>query len=157
MRRNNQPRPELADARQKGFFNIGEASQASGVSAKMIRHYEQIGLIPAANRTFANYRIYAAADVHTLQFIKRARTLGFSMKQIGTLLNLWQDKSRSSSEVKRLATEHVVELEGKIREMQVMTHALRQLVEHCHGDHRPDCPILDGLAVAADHDCDENH
>jgi Cu(I)-responsive transcriptional regulator len=148
MRRSSQPRPELAEARQKGMFNIGEASQASGVSAKMIRHYEQIGLIPAANRTFANYRIYSSSDVNTLQFIKRARTLGFSMKEIATLLSLWQDRSRSSAEVKRLATAHVEELDQKIRDMQSMSDALKQLVDHCHGDHRPDCPIIDALAVA---------
>lgn len=148
MRRNSVPRPEMAEARQNGFFNIGEASTASGVSAKMIRHYEGIGLIPEANRTFANYRIYTSDDVHTLQFIKRARTLGFSIRQIGVLLSLWQDRSRTSAEVKRLASEHIEELEHKIREMQSMSGALKQLVEHCHGDHRPECPILDGLAVA---------
>lgn len=149
MRRNTQPRPEMAEARQKGFFNIGEASQASGVSAKMIRHYENIGLIPAANRTFANYRIYTSNDVHTLQFIKRARTLGFAIKQIAMLLSLWQDRSRSSSEVKQLASEHIDQLEQKIFEMQSMSNVLKQLVQHCHGDHRPDCPILDGLAITS--------
>lgn len=149
MRRSVAPRPELAEARQRGLFNIGEAAQASGVSAKMIRHYEQIGLIPAANRTFSNYRIYSESDVHTLQFIKRARTLGFSTEQIGKLLSLWQDRSRSSAEVRRLATSHVGELEQKIRDLQSMSDALRQLVEHCRGDHRPDCPILEALAVPA--------
>lgn len=148
MRRNTQPRPEMSEAREHGFFNIGEASDASGVSAKMIRHYEQIGLIPPANRTFTNYRIYTAANVHTLQFIKRARTLGFSMKQIGVLLSLWQDKGRSSAEAKRLALEHVAELETKIRELQAMSNTLKQLAEHCHGDDRPDCPILEDLAQA---------
>lgn len=148
MRRSSQPRPELAEARQQGMFNIGEASQASGVTAKMIRHYEQIGLIPAANRTFANYRIYSSDDVHTLQFIKRARNLGFSMKEIALLLSLWQDRSRSSAEVKRLATAHVEELDQKIRDMQSMSDALKQLVDHCHGDHRPECPIIEALAVA---------
>lgn len=146
MRRNTQPRPELAEARQHGYFNIGEASQASGVSAKMIRHYEQIGLIPPANRTFTNYRIYSPEDVYTLQFIKRARTLGFSMKQIAVLLSLWQDKDRSSAEAKRLVLEHVAELEAKIRDMQAMSNTLKTLAEHCHGDHRPDCPILEDLA-----------
>lgn len=140
------PRPELAEAKQHGFFNIGDAAAASGVSAKMIRHYEGIGLIPAANRTFANYRIYSSEDVHTLQFIKHARTLGFSIKQIGKLLSLWQDRSRSSAEVRRLALEHIAELDQKVREMRSMSGALRRLVDHCHGDHRPDCPILDGLS-----------
>lgn len=145
--RNNRSRPELAEARQQGLFNIGEASAISGVSAKMIRHYEQIGLVPAANRTFANYRIYNEADVHTLKFIKRARQLGFSIQQIGVLLSLWQDKGRSSSEVKRMALEHVAELENRIREMQLMSDAIRSLANHCHGDHRPDCPILENLAL----------
>lgn len=146
MRNNTQSRPELFEARQKGFFNIGDASAISGVSAKMIRHYEQIGLIPAANRTFANYRIYSEADVHTLKFIKRARLLGFSIPQISVLLSLWQDKGRSSAEVKGLALAHVAELENKIRELQLMSNAIKRLAEHCHGDHRPDCPILENLA-----------
>lgn len=149
MRNNTQPGPELAEARRNGLFNIGEASSVSGVSAKMIRHYEQIGLIPAANRTFANYRIYSEADVHTLKFIKRARALGFSIPQISELLNLWQDKTRSSADVKRLALEHVAGLENKIREMQLMSDAIKGLAEHCHGDHRPDCPILEDLAQGA--------
>ena len=147
MRNNPRPRPELSEARQKGFFNIGEASAFSGVSAKMIRHYEQIGLIPEANRTFANYRIYSEADVHTLRFIKRARLLGFSIQQISVLLSLWQDKGRSSAEVKRLALEHVAELENKIRELQAMSNEIKRLAEHCHGDHRPDCPIIENLAL----------
>ncbi len=146
MGRTTQPRPELAEARKEGFFNIGEAAQASGVSAKMIRHYEQIKLIPPANRTFTNYRIYSAEDVYTLQFIKRARTLGFSMKRIAVLLSLWQDKDRSSAEAKRLVLEHVAELEEKIRELQSMSDTLKNLADHCHGDDRPNCPILDDLA-----------
>lgn len=147
MRNNTQPRPELIEVRRKGFFNIGDASVISGVSAKMIRHYEQIGLIPAANRTFANYRIYSEADVHTLKFIKRARLLGFSIRQISVLLSLWQDKGRSSAEVKRLALEHAAELENKIRELQAMCGEIKRLARHCHGDHRPDCPILENLAL----------
>lgn len=146
MRRNTQPRPELAEAREQGLFNIGEAAQASGVSAKMIRHYEQIGLIPPASRTFTNYRIYSDEDIYTLQFIKRARSLGFSMKQIAVLLSLWQDKDRSSAEAKSLVLEHVAELEAKIHELQSMTDTLKALAEHCHGDHRPNCPILEDLA-----------
>lgn len=147
VRRHAQTRPELADAKQSGYFNIGQASDASGVSAKMIRHYEEIGLIKPATRTFANYRIYSANDVHTLQFIKRARNVGFSMKQIAELLSLWQNTRRSSANVKKLALEHIRELEDKIEEMQSMTRVLKDLADHCHGDHRPDCPILDGLAL----------
>ena len=142
------PRPtlELSDAREQGFYNIGQASAASGVSAKMIRHYEQIGLIPPADRTFSNYRIYSQNDVHTLQFIRRSRDLGFSMKQIETLLGLWQ-QHRPSKDVKRLAMEHVAELETKIRELEAMKRTLQNLAEHCHGDHRPECPILEDLAT----------
>lgn len=139
-------RPELAKARERGFFNIGEAAQASGISAKMIRHYELIGLIPPASRTFTNYRIYSEEGVRTLQFIKRARLLGFPMKQIAVLLSLWQDKNRSSSEAKRLVLEHVAELEVKIQDMQAMSNALMSLAKHCHGNDHPSCPILEDLA-----------
>src|SRR4249919_3445561 len=140
------PRPELADARQQGFHNIGEAATATGVSAKMIRHYESVGLIPPASRTFAGYRLYADADLHRLRFIKRARTLGFSMKQIEVLLALWNDKHRASSEVKKMAQAHAAGLEAKILEMQAMQRTLMNLAKHCQGNHRPDCPILDDLA-----------
>jgi Cu(I)-responsive transcriptional regulator len=143
--RRTRPTLELSDAKEQGFYNIGQAAAASGVSAKMIRHYEQIGVIPAPDRTFSNYRIYSQSDVHTLQFVRRARVLGFSMKQIQTLLGLWQ-QHRPSKEVKRLALEHVQELETKILEMQAMKRSLEALAEHCHGDHRPDCPILDDLS-----------
>jgi Cu(I)-responsive transcriptional regulator len=139
---------ELNEARQQGFFNIGEAAEASGVSAKMIRHYESIDLIRPAERTFANYRIYSQSEVHTLRFIRRARNLGFSMQQIKVLLGLWQDRNRSSAEVKRVAQEHVRDLEERIREMEAMKKALEALTHHCHGDHRPDCPILEDLAGA---------
>jgi len=146
MQQRKQIKPELAEARQHGFFNISEASKASGVSAKMIRHYEQIGLIRTANRTYANYRIFNQSDIHTLVFIKRARSLGFSMKKISTLLNLYNDKQRTSGEVKRLAQEHIKDLEDAMAKMQDMHDALSKLANHCHGDHRPDCPILDGLS-----------
>ena len=139
-------RPELSEAKGQGLHNIGEASAMTGVSAKMIRHYEATGLIPPASRTFANYRLYNDADLHRLRFIKRARTLGFSMKQIGQLLGLWSDPGRSSAEVKKLALAHAGELEERIREMQAMQRTLRSLAQHCHGDQRPDCPILDDLA-----------
>jgi len=144
------PRPELADARQAGFHNIGEASAATGVSAKMIRDYERRGLIPPAQRTFAGYRLYNDADLHRLHFIKRARLLGFPMKQIEVLLNLWNDRDRSSAEVKALAQAHIAELAGRIRDMQAMQQTLEQLATRCHGDTRPECPILEGLAVRPD-------
>src|SRR5688572_8434112 len=129
-------RPELADARQQGFHNIGEASAATGVSAKMIRHYESVGLIPQASRTFAGYRLYADADLHRLRFIRRARNLGFSMKQIEALLALWNDQERASSEAKRLAQAHAAELGEKIREMQAMQRTLLDLSRHCAGNQR---------------------
>jgi MerR family transcriptional regulator, copper efflux regulator len=139
-------RPELADARQQGFHNIGEASAATGVSAKMIRQYEQAGMIPPAQRTFAGYRLYGDADLHRLRFIKRARLLGFPVKQIELLLGLWNDRQRSSAEVKALAQAHAAELRSRIAEMQAMQRTLESLARNCHGDHRPDCPILDDLA-----------
>lgn len=127
------------------FMNIGEAAQASGVSAKMVRHYEEIGLIPKARRTMAGYRVYSPSDVHTLRFIKQARNLGFPIEQIEKLLALWQDRRRPSRKVKELAHEHIRELDARIREMQDMKRTLETLVKHCHGDDRPDCPILAGL------------
>jgi Cu(I)-responsive transcriptional regulator len=140
------PRPELADARDQGLHNIGEAARLSGVSAKMIRHYESIGLIPPAGRTFAGYRLYNEADLHRLAFIRRARGLGFSIRQIEALLGLWDDRSRASAEVKRLAQAHVDELAEKIAEMQAMQRTLQDLAQRCHGDERPECPILEDLA-----------
>lgn len=139
-------RPELSEARGQGLHNIGEASALTGVSAKMIRHYEAIGLIPQANRTFANYRLYSDADLHRLRFIRRARNLGFSIKQIETLLGLWSDPGRSSAEVRQLARTHIAELDARIREMQAMQRSLEALAHDCHGDERPECPILDDLA-----------
>jgi Cu(I)-responsive transcriptional regulator len=143
------PRPELADARRQGLHNIGEAAAATGVSAKMIRHYESIGLIPAAGRTFAGYRLYGDADLHRLRFIRRARNLGFPMKQVEALLALWTDPHRASAEVKRLAQGHAADLEAKIAEMQAMQRTLIDLAQHCRGNQRPDCPILDDLAGRA--------
>ena len=130
-----------------GAVNIGAAAKATGVSAKMIRHYESISLIPSAGRTLAGYRTYAAADLHRLRFVKRARTLGFSIKEIDALLALWGDRRRSSAKVKALTQKHIGELETRIAEMQTMKKALQQLAQQCHGDERPDCPILDGLAT----------
>lgn len=131
-------------------LNIGEASKASGVSAKMIRHYEAIGLTPAARRTDAGYRLYSDDDIHTLQFVRNARDLGFSIAQIDTLLQLWKDRARPSSDVKALALSHIQELDDKIRSLQAMRDTLQTLASHCHGDHRPDCPILAGLQGASD-------
>lgn len=136
---------ELAAARREGLLNIGEAAAASGISAKMIRHYESIGLIPKAGRTFAGYRVYSSNDVHVLRFVHRARVLGFSSRQIQVLLALWQDRSRPSREVKRVALEHAAALQARIDEMEAMKRALETLSASCHGDHRPECPILDDL------------
>ncbi|PUA20820.1 Cu(I)-responsive transcriptional regulator [Glaciimonas sp. PCH181] len=127
-------------------MNIGSAAQASGVSAKMIRHYEEIGLIPPASRTDAGYRTYSERDVHLLRFIRQSRVLGFSMKQITALIGLWLDQSRPSSKVKLLAQEHLRELDERINELQAMKITLERLANSCHGDARPECPILDGLA-----------
>ncbi|MDB5802571.1 MAG: cueR [Rhodocyclales bacterium] len=137
---------EHAEALESGLVDIGRAMQASGVSAKMIRHYEEIGLLGNVARTAANYRIYSAQHVHVLRFIKRARTLGFSMEEIRELLGLWQDRRRSSASVRKIATHHIDELQAKIAELQGMLGTLQQLVHCCAGDHRPDCPILDDLA-----------
>ncbi|KKC33782.1 Cu(I)-responsive transcriptional regulator [Devosia psychrophila] len=127
-------------------MNIGEASSATGVSAKMIRYYESIGLIRAPLRTGSNYRVYGDDEVHVLRFVKRARTLGFSVDETATLLGLWQDKSRASGEVKDIAIGHIAALETKIAELQGMVKTLKHLAHCCGGDKRPDCPILDDLA-----------
>jgi MerR family copper efflux transcriptional regulator len=126
--------------------SIGGAARASGVSVKMIRHYEAIGLLPKAARTTANYRVYGPNDVHALRFIKRARTLGFSVEDIDQLLGLWKDKSRSSAAVKKLAGKHIEGLRRKLAELDSVVRTLEHLTRHCHGDHRPECPILDDLA-----------
>ena len=130
-------------------MNIGAAAAASGVTAKMIRHYEAIGLLPPAERRPNAYRDYGGREVHELRFIKRARRLGFSMAEIGALLMLWRDRGRPSREVRRIAEAHVADLEGRIVEMQAMAETLRRLVRQCHGDDRPDCPILDDLAKSS--------
>jgi MerR family transcriptional regulator, copper efflux regulator len=143
-----EPFLEHADAIGRGFVDIGRASKASGVSVKMIRHYEAIGLLKKVARTYANYRVYGANDVHTLRFIRRARSLGFSIEDIRELLSLWQNKSRPSAAVKRIASGHTEGLRRRIAEMQSMVTTLEHLSDHCHGDHRPDCPILEDLAKA---------
>jgi len=130
-------------------MNIGQAADASGVSAKMIRHYEAIGLMAKALRTDSGYRIYDGNDVHTLRFIRRGRALGFSMKEIGQLLGLWRNRRRASGDVRRVAQQHIAELDQKIAELQAMRRTLHQLVQHCHGDRRPECPILDDLSGEA--------
>jgi MerR family copper efflux transcriptional regulator len=127
-------------------MNIGAVSQRSGVPAKTIRYYESIGLIRAADRRDNNYRDYSDADVQTLRFISRARGLGFSVKEVGALLTLWHDKRRASHDVKELAMRHVQEIDRKIAELQGMRRTLVGLAERCHGDDRPDCPILEDLA-----------
>ncbi len=132
-------------ARTAGYCTIGEAAKATGISAKMIRYYESVGLIPEAARTFTGYRMYGSDDLHTLRFIRRARDLGFSIEQIKTLLSLWQQQ-RPSAEVRRVALGHIAKLEQKIQALDAMRQTLLHLVEHCHGDHRPSCPILEELA-----------
>lgn len=137
--------PELATAKEQGLYSIGRAAEISGVTPKMIRHYESLGLIPKAARTLGDYRVYTTAEIHSLRFVRRARSLGFSMDEIGTLLSLWRNQRRASAEVKRLATKHIAELDSKIEELRAMRAALAELADHCHGDQRPDCPILDDL------------
>lgn len=136
---------ELAAAREQGFFSIGRASQMSGTTAKMIRHYESLRLIPKAARTQGDYRVYSLKDVHILRFISRARGLGFSLDEIAGLLSLWRDQRRTSAAVKRLALKHVAELDARIEELRAMRATLANLATHCHGDERPECPILDDL------------
>jgi MerR family copper efflux transcriptional regulator len=128
-------------------MNIGDAAKRSGVTAKMIRHYEAISLLPAARRSGSGYRVYGEQDVRVLQFIHRSRALGFSLEQIGDLLALWQDKGRASADVRRLAMSHIDELDRKIAELEAMKRTLVSLADSCHGDRRSDCPILDDLAA----------
>lgn len=127
-------------------MNIGQASQVSGVSQRMIRHYEAIDLIPKAPRRESGYRDYDARDVHTLTFVARARDLGFSIEEIRKLLALWADGERASAEVKELALTHVAALKRKERELKEMRRVLEHLSERCQGDDRPDCPIIETLA-----------
>lgn len=126
--------------------NIGTAARLSAVSAKMVRHYEALGLLSRVARTDSGYRQYTQADVHTLRFIKRCRELGFSMVEISELVTLWQNRRRTSASVKRIAQLHVDDLARRIAAMQAMQNTLQQLLHHCHGDERPDCPILEDLA-----------
>ena len=126
---------------------IGQAAERAGVSARMVRHYEGLGLLAGVARTDSGYRQYTEADVHSLRFIRRARALGFSMDEIAQLLGLWQDKARASSQVKQIAQKHIDNLAERIAAMQAMQRSLQTLVGCCHGDERPDCPILDDLAA----------
>ena len=129
-----------------GPYNVGEAAALSNVSAKMVRHYESLGLMPAVPRTDAGYRQYTAKEIHTLRFIRRSRDLGFSMAEIAELLKLWQNRRRTSASVKRIAIEHIAALDAKMAEMAAMRKTLQHLAHCCNGDDRPDCPILDELA-----------
>jgi MerR family copper efflux transcriptional regulator len=126
-------------------MNIGQAAKASGVSAKMIRYYEGVGLLRPADRKQSNYRDFAERDVNELRFLRRARGLGFSVEEIGKLLELWRDRGRPSREVKAIALRHVADLDARVAEMQAMADTLRHLAHACHGDDRPDCPILGDL------------
>ena len=128
------------------MLNIGQAAAASGVSAKMIRHYEGVGMLPAAKRSESGYRQYGEADVQTLRFIRHSRDLGFSLPEISQLLSLWQNRRRSSRQVRELAQVHLRELEDKLKELHAMKETLEHLVQCCHGDERPDCPIIDTLS-----------
>ena len=130
-------------------MNIGQASAATGVSAKMIRYYESVGLIRPAARTDSNYRDFSERDVNDLRFIRRARGLGFSVEETTRLLSLWRDGERPSREVKAMAEAHVAALDARIAEMQAMADTLRDLARCCAGDERPDCPILADLAASA--------
>jgi len=130
-------------------MNIGQAAEASGVTPKMIRHYESLGLLPAVARTGSGYRQYDERVLHTLRFIRRARDLGFGLDEIAALLALWGNRRRASAEVKAMAARHVADLQARIERMQAMQRTLEHLVQACHGDHRPDCPILDDLAGGA--------
>lgn len=146
MHRRSAGKPELSAAREQGLLNIGEAASASGVGAKSIRHYESVGLIPPAKRTFANYRLYTRNDVETLRFIRHARNVGFSLDSIRDLLALWHDRNRNSADVKRMTLGHIKELDSKIRELQSMRDTIRKLASACKGNNSPECPILQELA-----------
>ena len=141
-----QPAPAAAPTPpEPRWFNIGEAARRARLSARMVRHYETLGLLPSVARTDAGYRQYSERDVHSLRFIQRARSLGFGMGEIAELLALWHDQKRSSASVKRIAQAHVDNLAERIAELTAMQRTLKHLVHCCHGDHRPDCPILEEL------------
>ncbi|HCN45452.1 MAG TPA: Cu(I)-responsive transcriptional regulator [Pseudomonas sp.] len=132
-------------------MNIGQAAKRTGLSAKMIRYYESIGLLKPASRSDSGYRLYGQDDLHSLTFIKRSRDLGFSLEEVAKLLTLWQDRQRASADVKALANEHIADLNRRIEELVSLRDTLSELVAHCHGDDRPDCPILKDLAAGCCH------
>jgi len=132
-------------------MNIGQAARRTGLSAKMIRYYESIGLLKPASRSDSGYRLYGQDDLHSLTFIKRSRDLGFSLEEVAKLLTLWQDRQRASADVKALASEHIADLDRRIEELVSLRDTLSELVAHCHGDDRPDCPILKDLAAGCCH------
>jgi len=131
-------------------MNIGALAKETGIAAKTIRYYESVGLMATPPRSGGNYRIYDKRDLATLRFVQRARNLGFSVKEVGDLVALWQDRQRASADVRALATAHLVEIERKLVELEAMRATLRHLITRCHGDKRPDCPIIDELAVGAE-------
>jgi Cu(I)-responsive transcriptional regulator len=137
---------KAADGAVAWPVNIGDAARLSGVSAKMVRHYESLGLVPGVTRSDSGYRQYSETEVHTLRFIKRARDLGFSMEEIGELVGLWQNRRRASANVRRIAQKHADDLAQRIAAMQEMQKTLAHLIHCCHGDARPECPILEALA-----------
>ena len=141
------PKTQEPEERRHKGMTIGEVARSSGVTAKMVRHYEALGLLPAAQRSAAGYRYYDETALHEIRFIRQARSLGFGLPQIAELLILWRDRGRASQEVKALAEAQLQALEQKIVELQQMQQSLRRLVSQCHGDERPDCPILDELAT----------
>lgn len=126
-------------------LNIGQAAEKAGLTPKMVRHYESLGLLPKVHRTDAGYRVYGESEIHTLRFIKRARDLSFSMAEIAELVKLWQDRRRPSASVKKVAIEHLAELDRKIKEIESMRKTLSHLIHGCQGNDRPDCPILEDL------------
>jgi MerR family copper efflux transcriptional regulator len=135
----------------ENLMNIGQAAKQTGLSAKMIRYYESIDLLPAAGRTDSGYRQYGSQDLHRLAFIKRSRDLGFSLAEVSQLLALWQDRERASADVKALAAAHISELERKISELSGLRDTLQELTSNCQGDDRPDCPILKDLESGCGH------
>lgn len=131
-------------------MNIGEAAKASGINAKLIRHYESIGIIPKAGRSDSGYRQYSETDVHILTFVRRSRSMGFSMKEIKKLVSLWRNRTRASSEVKKMTLTHLDNIERKISDLQAIRSTLLNLANHCHGDDRPTCPILEDLSQSTE-------
>jgi MerR family transcriptional regulator, copper efflux regulator len=149
----SQPEPAASAGPPAFPVNIGLAAALSGVSAKMLRHYESLGLLGRVMRTDNGYRQYTEADVHSLRFIKRSRDMGFSMAEIAELVNLWHDRRRASASVKAIAQKHLDDLSARIEAMLAMQRTLQNLLQHCQGDERPECPILDDLAGAAPRPC----